>query len=177
MSVFHTLRRRNVLNNPHGPTVEKIFVLVLLSAFSIKTWTLWGEGRSPLCTFDSFMLNKSVVLRRDCMSKKAIESFTAPFLSNRKLHFAKSKQMWTGKVCLVSNADFRTWEWSQCLAKMWDLSGPKCSLLRTWPLRSGKHPPLTSPQKFTAKVPQQLCLLIRNIQKLMATWKQTFNGT
>lgn len=102
------------------------------------------------------MLSKSIVCRRDFMSEKAIESFTALFLSNRKLHLAKSKHMWTGKVCLVSDADFRTREWSPCLAKVPSrgLSGPKSTLLRTWPLHSGKHPPLTSPQKFCC---QSLC--------------------
>lgn len=34
---FHALRKRNGLNNPHGPTVEKILVMVLLSAFPSKT--------------------------------------------------------------------------------------------------------------------------------------------
>jgi hypothetical protein len=42
---------------------------------------------------DSLMLSKSIVFRRAIMLKKAIESFTAPFLSNRKLHLVKSKQM------------------------------------------------------------------------------------
>lgn len=61
----------------------------------------------------------------------------------------------------------------KCLLQ--DVSSPKYSLLRTWPLHSGKHPPLTSPQKF--RVPLQLCLLIKNILKLMATWKHIFSGT
>lgn len=46
-----------------------------------------------MCAFDSFMLSKSIVFRRDIMFEKDIESFTAPFLSNRKLHLVESKQM------------------------------------------------------------------------------------
>lgn len=93
MSVVLALRRRNDLSNSHGPAVEKIFVLVLSSVFPMKMQTLGGEGRFSLCTWDSLMLSPSVVLKRDSVSEKAIESFTAPFLLNRKLHFAKSKHM------------------------------------------------------------------------------------
>lgn len=49
MSVFLALGRRNGLNNPHGPTVEKIFVLVLWSAFLIKTWTFFEGKGDPHC--------------------------------------------------------------------------------------------------------------------------------
>ena len=97
---------------------KKIFVLVCWALSLLKREHFEGKG-DPHCVGLIHLCLTDQLFRRETLCPRGYRKLYCPFsFQTGSCILLKVNKCEPGKVCLVSDADFRTWEWSLCLAKM-----------------------------------------------------------
>ena len=99
-------------------SLKKIFVLVCWALSLLKREHFEGKG-DPHCVGLIHLCLTDQLFRRETLCPRGYRKLYCPFsFQIGSCILLKVNKCEPGKVCLVSDADFRTWEWSLCLAKM-----------------------------------------------------------